>query len=56
MLTNNNDNYKFYACPYNILQEFAVEMEVIVINHPEVVRELHVRCTSSKFLKIAFIT
>jgi len=55
-LANDNDNYIF-VCPYSILQEFAVEIEVMVTSHPEVLRELHVRCTSSsKFLrKVAFI-
>jgi len=53
-----NDNYKFSACLYSILQEFAVENEVNVTSHPEIRRELHVQCTcSSKVLKrFAFIT
>jgi len=57
-LANDNDDYKFSACPYSVLQEFAVEIEVMVTSHPEVVREMHVRCTIfSKFLqKAAFIT
>ena len=57
-LAFDNDNYKFYACSYSVLQDFAFEIEVIVTSHSEVVRKLHVRCTSSsKFLKnVAFIT
>jgi len=57
-LGSDNDNYKFSACPYSILQEFAVENEVVVISYPEIRRELHVKCTcSSKILKkFAFIT
>ena len=35
-------NYKISACPYSVLQEFAVEIEVIVTDHSEVVRELRV--------------
>jgi len=57
-IANDNNNYKFSACPYSILQEFAVEIEVMITSHPEIVRELHIRCTgSSKVLKMfAFIT
>jgi len=58
-LANNNDNYKFFACPYSVLQQdFVVEIEVMCTSHPEVVREIHVRHTdSSKVLKMfAFIT
>jgi len=42
----------------SILHNFAVEIEVIVISHPEVVRELHVRYSeSSKVLtRCVFIT
>ena len=56
-LTNDSDNYKFSASPYSILQEFAVKNEVTVTSHPEIGRELHVRCTCSyKVLKkLAFI-
>jgi len=40
------------------LQEFAVDIEVMITSHPRVVRELHVRCAgSSKVLKrFTFIT
>jgi len=40
------------------LQEFTVEIEVIVTSHPKVVRVMHVQCTgSSKVLtRFAFIT
>jgi len=57
-LANNNVNYKFSACPYSILREFAVENEVTVTSHPEIGWELHLRCIcSSKVLKrFAFIT
>jgi len=57
-LANNNNNYKFFACPYNILLEFAIENEVTVTSHPEIGRELHIQCTCfSKILKMfAFIT
>jgi len=46
-LANDNDNYKFFACPYSVLQEFTIEIEVVVTSDPEVGRELHVRCTGS---------
>ena len=57
-LTNDNDNYKFFACSYSILQEFAVYIELMVTSHLEVMREVQVQCTcSSKFLKkVAFNT
>ena len=38
-LANDNDNYKFSACPYSVSQEFAVEIEVMITSHSEVVRE-----------------
>ena len=41
-LANDNDNYKFSACSYSVLQEFVVEIEVMVTSQPEVVKELHV--------------
>ena len=51
-LTNDNDNCKFSTCSYCVLQGFAVEIEVMVTSHPEVVRKLYVRCICfSKFLK-----
>jgi len=51
-LANDNDNYNFFSCPYSILQEFTVENEVTVTSHPEIGKELHVRCTcSSKVLR-----
>ena len=34
-LANCNNNYKFSACPYSVLQEFAVDSEVIVTSHSE---------------------
>jgi len=42
----------------NFLHVYIVYYKVMVTNHPEVMRKLHVRCTgSSKFLKkVAFIT
>jgi len=57
-LANDINNYKFFACPYSTLQEFTVENEVPFTSHPEIERELHVRCTDfSKILKrFAFIT
>jgi len=36
-----NDNYKFAAYAYNILQKFAVDNKVIVLSH-SIVRKLHV--------------
>ena len=36
-----NDNYKFVAYPYSILQEFAADNKVIVTSHSETVRKLH---------------
>ena len=39
-----NDNYKFSVCPYNVLQEFAVDNEVIMMSHSEIVRKLHAWC------------
>ena len=57
-LANCNGNYNFSACPSNILHDFAVDDEVIVTSHLEIVRELYVRRTgSSKGLKkFTFIT
>ena len=51
-LANENDNYKFSACSNSVLQEFAGETEVMIINHPELVRGIHVRhMDSSKVLE-----
>jgi len=51
-LTNDNNYYNFFACSYSILQEFAVEIKVMITSHLEVIRKLHVRCTGfSKVLK-----
>jgi len=36
-----NDNYKFAANIYSILQEFAFDNKVIVTSHPEAVSKLH---------------
>jgi len=56
-LADDNNNYKFSACPYSILQEFAVENEGEITSHSKIERELHVRYTgSSKVLRFAFIT
>jgi len=32
-LANDSDNYKFSACSNSVLQEFAVETEVMIISH-----------------------
>ena len=57
-LEDDNNNYKFSACPYSILQEFAVENEVTTTSHPDIKRELHNLCTNfPKILKrFVFIT
>jgi len=57
-LANDEGNYKFSTCPYSILQEFAIENEVMVTSHSEIERKLHIQCTYfSKVLKrFAFIT
>jgi len=57
-LANDNNNCKFSTCPYIVSQETAIEIEVMVTSHPEIVKEIHVRHTdSSKFLKgFALIT
>ena len=36
------DTYKFIAYSYNILQEFAVDIKVMLISHCVTVRKLHV--------------
>ena len=36
-LANCNENYKFSIYPYNILKEFAVNSDMIVTSHPEIV-------------------
>jgi len=56
-LANYNGNYNFSACPSNILHDFAVDGEVTVTSHLEIMTELFVRHTgSSKGLKkFAFI-
>ena len=41
-----NDNYIFSACTYSVLQEFAVDSEVIMTSQSEIVRKLHVWHTS----------
>ena len=41
-LANCDENYKFSVYPYSVLQEFAVDSEVIVASHPEIVRESHI--------------
>ena len=55
-LANDNNNYKFSACSYSVLQELAVEIEVMVTSHPEVVRDLHVWCTCSSKVSKRFIS
>jgi len=40
-LTNCDENYKIYAYPYDIMEEFAVDNEVIITSHPEIVRKSH---------------
>ena len=51
-LANCDENYKFIAYPYSILQEFAVHNKVIVTNHTETVRKLHTwRTCSDRVLK-----
>jgi len=40
-LTNCDKNYKFSVYPYNMLQEFIIDSEVIVTSHPEIVRKSH---------------
>jgi len=37
-----NDTYKFITYPYSFLQKFAVDSKVMITNHPETVRKLHV--------------
>jgi len=46
-LANCDENYKFSVYPYNMLQEFAVDSEVIVTSHPKVVRKSHAWRTGS---------
>ena len=36
-----NNNYKFAAYSYSILQEFVVDSKVMVTNHTEAVKKLH---------------
>jgi len=36
-----NDNYKFTAYSYSILQKFTIDNNVIVTSHSETVRKLH---------------
>jgi len=43
-LANCNDNYKFFAYPYSILQKFTIDSEVIVTSYHEIVRK-HNRST-----------
>jgi len=40
-------NYKFSIYSYNMLQEFAVDNEVIVTSHSQIVRKSHVWRTGS---------
>ena len=40
-LANCDDKYKFSVYPYSMLQEFAVDSEVIVTSQPEIVRKSH---------------
>ena len=42
-LANYNDNYKFSACPYSVLQDLY-DMEVVVSSHSEIARKLHALC------------
>jgi len=46
-LANCDENYKFYVYLYSMLQEFAVESEVIVTSHSEIVRKSHACRTGS---------
>jgi len=39
-LANCSDNYKFFVCSYSLLQEFAVDSEVIVTSHFEIVQKV----------------
>ena len=40
-LVNCDENFKFFVYPYSMLQEFAVDSEMIVTSHPEIVRKSH---------------
>ena len=47
-----NKNYKFFAYPYSVLQEFTVDNKVIVTSHHGTVRKLHAsRTRSDRVLK-----
>jgi len=39
-LANCNDNYNFYVCPYSVLQEFAIDSEVIVTSYSEMQKKV----------------
>ena len=45
-LANCDENYKFAAYTYSILQKFAIDNKVIVRSHSETMRKLHVWRTS----------
>jgi len=57
-LASCNYNNRFSTCPYSILQEFAVDNEVIVMRHHEIVRELHAwhQGSDTVLKRIAFLT
>jgi len=46
-LANYDENYKLSVYPYTMLLEFAVDNEVIVTSHHEVVRKSHAWRTGS---------
>jgi len=46
-LANCDENYKFAAYSYSILQEFTVDNKVIVTSHSENIKKLHARCIDS---------
>ena len=45
-----NDNYKFVACPYSILQEFVVDNKMIVTSYSKTARKLHAWCIDSEMI------
>jgi len=56
-LANCNCNYYFFACPYSVFQEFAVDSEAIVTSHSEIARKLHAWCIGpNRVLKSTSIT
>jgi len=46
-LANCDENYNFSVHPYSMLQKFAVDSEMIVMSHSEIVRKSHTWRTGS---------